>query len=58
MSFEEWLTEEIGNAEREAKESHKTSMNSYGAGYDRGYVAALQLVLDRMTPADAKVEVH
>ena len=47
---EEWLVEEIDIAEKEAKASHKLSMNSYGAGYDRGYVDALKLVLNEANP--------
>lgn len=39
--FEEWMRERESEAEVEARESHKTAMNSYGAGYERGYVDAL-----------------
>lgn len=55
MVFEIWLADELGTAEDEAKESHKTAHNSYGAGYDAGYVAALRLVMDKMTPELARV---
>lgn len=55
MNFEVWLVDELGLAEKEAKESHRASMNSYGAGYDAGYVAALKLVADKMTPKLARV---
>ncbi len=50
QAFEDWLTDERGNADREAAESHKAAMNSYGAGYDAGYAAALRLVAEKATP--------
>lgn len=36
------LGEEIMQAEEDAAESHKMAMNSYGAGYDAGYLAGLR----------------
>jgi hypothetical protein len=36
------LDNRIGWAEEEARESHKVAMNSYGAGYDRGFAEALK----------------
>jgi hypothetical protein len=54
MTFEEWLVEELENAERDARGSRKVNPNSYGAGDDAGYVKALQAVMDRMTPQIAR----
>lgn len=36
------LAERIPDAAQEAQASHRTAMNSYGAGYDAGFVAALR----------------
>lgn len=36
------LRERIEDAEVEAQESHVAAMNSYGAGFDRGYADALR----------------
>lgn len=47
MKTQEELEDELDWAEEEAKKSHKEDMNSYGAGYDRGYVAALKWVLEQ-----------
>jgi hypothetical protein len=44
MTIEELLAhlqDKIEGANAEAKESHAAAMNSYGAGYDRGYADAL-----------------
>lgn len=49
IPFEDWLTEERRVSDIEAAESHKAAMNSYGAGYDAGYVAALRLVAEKAT---------
>lgn len=40
------LQERLAEAEQEAAESHRDAMNSYGAGYDRGYADALKWVLN------------
>lgn len=53
QAFEDWLVGEVNDAERDARETHKLAMNSYGAGYDAGYVAALKIVLERMSPETA-----
>ncbi len=45
------LDEEIVVAEEDAASSHKIAMNSYGAGYDRGYVEGLMYV-KRLTEDD------
>lgn len=58
MTFEEWLTDEQNNAEREAKASHALAMNSYGAGYDAGYAKALSLVAEKMSPEMARCSVE
>lgn len=42
------FTERLAEAEEEARESHGAAMNSYGAGYDRGYADALRWVLDEL----------
>lgn len=49
------ILEQLENAERDAKESHKVAMNSYGAGYDRGMADALKNILDEI-PDEAKHE--
>ena len=36
------LRDRIEDAEEEAQESHREAMNSYGAGFDRGYASALK----------------
>lgn len=43
-NFDEWLAEAIRDADERAAESHAEAMNSYGAGYDRGYADALLAV--------------
>jgi hypothetical protein len=43
------LRERISDAEREASGSHAAAMNSYGAGYDRGFADALKEVLTEIT---------
>jgi hypothetical protein len=48
-SILERLRDKIGDAEEEAAESHKAAMNSYGAGYDRGYADALKEMLADIT---------
>jgi bisphosphoglycerate-dependent phosphoglycerate mutase len=37
-----WLDSIIIQAEEDAAESHREAMNSYGAGYDAAYAAALK----------------
>lgn len=44
----EHLRDKIEDAEAEAQESHKAAMNSYGAGFDRGYADALKEVLNEI----------
>ena len=39
-----WLADEISNANEDAHTSHKQAMNSYGAGYDKGFADALERV--------------
>lgn len=43
------LRERISGAEGDAERSHKAAMNSYGAGYDRGFADALKEVLTEIT---------
>lgn len=50
IAFEDWLCEQVNDAEADARDSHKLAMNSYGAGYDAGYLAALKLILEKATP--------
>ena len=57
MTLEDWVVDELTDAEDEAKESHKAAMNSYGAGHDAGYVAALKIVLSKLGPTAAGDEV-
>jgi hypothetical protein len=40
------LAERIDAAADESDASHKAAMNSYGAGYDAGFVAALRELRD------------
>lgn len=42
------LDQRITEASDEAKESSMASMNSYGAGYDAGFVAALREVYETL----------
>ena len=42
--FLDWLREEIENADEEFRSSHGVDQNSYGAGYDRGYLDALMTI--------------
>ena len=42
------ICELIVEAQIDATESHKEAMNSYGAGYDTGYVVGLKEVLRRL----------
>ena len=44
------IEDRIADATRDASESHKEDCNSYGAGYDSGYLAALiELRDDQLT---------
>ena len=45
MTIWEELKDDLDIAEVEAAESHKEAMNSYGAGYDRGFVDGLKRAL-------------
>ena len=45
MTWLEMMEEDLEHAETEAKESHKLAMNSYGAGYDRGFADGLKRAL-------------
>jgi len=47
VSFAKWLSDEIERAAEDAEESHVEARNTYGAGYDRGYVNALKAVEGR-----------
>lgn len=42
------IDERLDDAAREAAESHKIAPNSYGAGYDAGFAAALRELRDRI----------
>lgn len=39
------IAERLEDARRDADESHRAAMNSYGAGYDAGYRDALKRAL-------------
>lgn len=43
------LRERLIAADEEAAESSKAAMNSYGAGYDAGYAAAIREILNELT---------
>lgn len=47
------LQDRIDDATRDAAESHKEDCNSYGAGYDSGYLAALIEIRDADPPSSA-----
>lgn len=53
-SILERLRDKIEDAEIDAKESHIASMNSYGAGYDRGYADALRELWTDLSGAEFK----
>jgi hypothetical protein len=44
-ALREWLDDIVPRARIEASASHQEAMNSYGAGYDRGYLDALEITL-------------
>lgn len=46
------IKDRLSDAERDEAESHKTAMNSYGAGYDSGFASALREVLHQITDQD------
>lgn len=54
MTFEQWLEDMLDRAHHSAKESTRIAMNSYGAGWDNGYAAALQAVFARLPAEVAK----
>ena len=54
MTFEEWLSEKIGRALQNWRESSKLAPSSCGAGYDDGYKDALQEVFGEMPEAAAR----
>lgn len=43
------IRERHSEANDDAKESHRDGMNSYGAGYDRGYADALSELFEHIT---------
>lgn len=43
------LRDRLAAAESDAQESHKEAMNSYGAGYDRGFADAIQQIIIEIT---------
>jgi len=43
------LRDRIEDAEQDARESHLEAMNSYGAGFDRGYADALMELWESIT---------
>ena len=43
-----WLEDELSNAKFSWDVSSKLSMNSYGAGYDAGYMEAIEKVLKQI----------
>jgi hypothetical protein len=57
VTFEEWLEDLLDRANHSAKESTRIAMNSYGAGYDRGYADALQVVFAGISAEVAKCAV-
>lgn len=44
----------IDDAEMDARESHSEAMNSYGAGFDRGYADALKELWQEITGDEYK----
>lgn len=52
-SLLESLRETLADAEDEASQSHRAAMNSYGAGYDRGYADAIKFMLEEITGESA-----
>lgn len=48
----DWLRECVRESRIEATESHKTAMNSYGAGYDCGYADAMKEALAQLEQSD------
>lgn len=57
MTLKEWIVDELESAEAEAQESHRIAMNSYGAGYDAGYVSAFNVVLSKLSQIAAGDEI-
>lgn len=49
MTLGDWLADELARAHTNANESHKAAPNSYGAGYDAGYRAAIGDVAARLS---------
>lgn len=47
--FRAWLDEEIENAIATMKESSSLDINSFGAGYDDGYLSGLKAVRNYFT---------
>lgn len=41
-----WLEKRLPDLRKEAKESHIQAMNSYGAGFDSGYLQAFVDILE------------
>lgn len=48
-SLLEKMRDRLDDAEHDAGESHKVAMNSYGAGYDRGFADAIKEILTDIT---------
>lgn len=57
MRFEDWLERKLDAAHEEARASTKIAMNSYGAGYDRGYYDALQSIFSVLPKAIADAHI-
>ena len=45
------IRDSLKTAKADASESHKEAMNSYGAGYDAGRVAGLEVALETLLGA-------
>lgn len=52
----ESLRDRISDAERDSAESHNIAVNSYGAGYDLGFLAALKEVLNEIIGVGSETE--
>lgn len=55
-TVENWIEDLLDRAQHSATESSRIAMNSYGAGYDRGYAEALQVVFANLPKTIAQAE--
>jgi hypothetical protein len=56
MTFEEWLEDKLDRAMKQSAKTATERPATWGAGYDRGYVDALQYIFCQLPPPVANAD--